>query len=58
MVCTISGLCSESLLVQDDSDADEEEAEQEAEVLTGRGRFGTYLSPSAPFPLILFISNI
>ncbi|KAG5395223.1 hypothetical protein IGI04_025186 [Brassica rapa subsp. trilocularis] len=40
MVCTISGLCSESLLVQDDSDADEEEAEQEAEVLTGRGRFG------------------
>ncbi|CAH2046318.1 unnamed protein product [Thlaspi arvense] len=40
MVCTISGLCSDSLLVEDDSNADEEEAELEAEIFTGKGRFG------------------
>ncbi|ESQ39663.1 hypothetical protein EUTSA_v10000968mg [Eutrema salsugineum] len=39
MVCTISGLCSDNLLIEADSDSDEEEAEQEAEILTEKGRF-------------------
>jgi hypothetical protein len=39
MVCTISGLCSDSLLLELDSDTDEEEAELEAEILTEKGRF-------------------
>ncbi|XP_023639323.1 F-box protein SKIP31 [Capsella rubella] len=41
MVCTISGLCSETLLVQTDPDADgfyEEEAELELEVFTDKSR--------------------
>ncbi|VVB08045.1 unnamed protein product [Arabis nemorensis] len=41
LVCTISGFCSENLLVQTDPDADmvnEEEAEPEAEIFTGRSR--------------------
>ncbi|CAH8358522.1 unnamed protein product [Eruca vesicaria subsp. sativa] len=35
MVCTISGLCSDSLVLETDSDTDQEEAE----VLTEKGRF-------------------
>lgn len=49
MVCTISGLCSDTLLVQTDPDADgcyEEEAELEAEVFMDKSRLGTYLSIS------------
>lgn len=44
MVCTISGLCSDTLLIQTDPDADgcdEEEAELEAEVFTDKSRLGT-----------------
>lgn len=62
MVCTISGLCSDSVLLELDSDTDEEEAELEAEILTEKGRFGTYLSlsffPILLFPFILLISNM
>ena len=46
MVCTISGLCSDSLVLETDSDTEQEEAELEAEILTEKGRFGTYLSPA------------
>ncbi|CAN8267437.1 unnamed protein product [Cochlearia groenlandica] len=41
MVCTISGLCSDTLLLHADPDADavsEEAYEPEAEIFTGRGR--------------------
>ncbi|KFK31571.1 hypothetical protein AALP_AA6G129400 [Arabis alpina] len=41
LVCTISGLCSENLLMQTDPEADmvnEEEAEPEAEIFSERGR--------------------
>lgn len=47
LVCTISGFCSDNLLIQTDPDADmvnEEESEPEAEIFTGRSRLGTYLS--------------
>lgn len=57
MVCTISGLCSDTLLIQTDPDADgcdEEEAELEAEVFTDKSRLGTYLSFSLTFPFHLF----
>ncbi|CAG7861872.1 hypothetical protein BRARA_I01887 [Brassica rapa] len=39
MVCTISGLCSDSLVLETDSDTEQEEAELEAEILTEKGRF-------------------
>lgn len=54
MVCTISGLCSDSVLLELDSDTDEEDAELEAEILTEKGRFGTDLSLFLfypPFPV-------
>lgn len=46
MVCTISGLCSDALLIQTDPDADVDDIEEEAEILSDKGRFGTYLSLS------------
>jgi len=62
MVCTISGVCSDTLLVQTEPDADgcyEEEAELEAEVFTDKSRLGTHLSiclsHTPPFPNIIFI---
>lgn len=57
MVCTISGLCSDTLLVQTDPDADgcyEEEAELEAEVFMDKSRLGTYLSISLSLTHLLF----
>ncbi|KAL0644791.1 hypothetical protein Bca4012_043081 [Brassica carinata] len=51
MVCTISGLCSDSLVLETDSDTDQEEAE----ILTEKGRFGTYLSPAVVIPSYLYM---